>query len=675
MTQQNRTFDWQQVMVVFVKEMTEGIRDLRSLVPMVVFSLFIGPLVTIGLPLIAAREVRQALQEHYRVADISPGGNTLGFLQKYDFKVVSLAGESKELALAGARVDAVVEASPDFSQNLDLVPLAGKMPSVTVYYDGKLARSANSAAKLGQILNSYKDYFVKKRLDHAGINLQKPESVMATLVSPVDAMWAASPFIQSMLVLILIFQAFVGVIYPSLDAITGERERGTLEALLTTTVKRFNLFLGKLAAITVSSYAVVLSTLTGFYLAQFVQTNIFSFLPPSMASILSHPLAVKLPLPCVLVLALSMLPLCLSMAASAMALATFARTVQQAQAYMLPLMVLMTIPLSVMAMGDIHLDGPVALVPFLNSTIGMNDILSGRLALPYMLLSAVVSLLYSILLVSAVAPVVDREDILFGIEESPQRRLQEQNFGRELFLLYSTIFLLMFYVSQSLVAKHHVYGIALTQIFVVLVPGLFLAFFWFKLSARQVLLLSMPRGGVLTLVGALLLAPLTVSIASLFAMLFAKLVPASEAVSKLMAEYIGLNSQPLWLLLLVIGLMPAVCEELLFRGVILSLMPRRFSTTRLVLTVGLLFGAFHMSLMRFLPTGALGCALTYLALRSRSIFPCMLLHAGHNMLSVVIAVVLKEHLQPWHFAAGITCGLIGLGLLIFALRLPEGEKI
>ncbi len=668
MTQQSKQFDWHQMWVVFVKEMTEGIRDFRSLVPMVLFSLFIGPLVTIGLPLIAAREVRQALQEHYRVADISPGGSALSFLQKYDFQIVPLAGESKESALAKAKIDTVVETSLDFSQNLDLVPLAGKIPTITVYYDGKSARSANAAAKLGRVLDNYKDYFVKKRLIRAGINLDKPEYVMATLVSPVDAMWAASPFIQSMLVLILIFQAFVGVIYPSLDAITGERERGTLEALLTTTVNRFNLFLGKLAAITVSSYAVVLSTLAGFYLAQFVQTNVFSFLPPSMASILSHPLAVKLPLPCVMVLALVMLPLCLSMAASAMALATYARTVQQAQAYMLPLMVLMTIPLSVMAMGDVHLDATVALVPFLNSTIGMNDILSGRLALPFMMLSAAISLLYSILLVSAVAPVIDREDILFGIEESPGRRLKEQNFGRELFLLYSTIFLLMFYVSQSLVAKHHIYGIALTQIFVVLAPGLFLTFFWFKLNARQVLLLAMPRGGVLTLVGALMLAPLTVSVASLFAIAFAKIVPASEAVSKLMAEYIGLNTQPLWLLLFVIGAMPAICEELLFRGVILSLMPKRFSTTRLVLTVGLLFGAFHMSLMRLLPTAMLGCALTFIALRSRSIYPCMLLHAGHNMLSVLVAVVLKEHLEPWHLVIGVTCGLIGLTILIFTLR-------
>jgi len=671
----NKSIDFAQIKLVFIKEMLEGIRDYRSLLPMIVFSIFIGPLFTIGVPIIAAGQVQHELNEHFVVAFASPPGPVAGYLKGHkEFLVVPLGELSKEQALSEKKVDAVISVPGDFSDLLSTDAKA-QIPTLAIYYDGKYARAASCAARLRAVLEYYKEYVVNERSKLANIALTRPETVYPFVVSSTNKMFAASPFVQSMLVLILVFQAFMGVIYPSLDAITGERERGTLEALLSTPVRRSHLFIGKLAAITVSSFAVVMSTLTGFYLSQFIQIKYFSFLPATLASQLDSPLAVQLPLPCVLLVSLMMLPLCLSMAASAMALATFARTVQQAQAYMLPLMLITTIPLSVMALGEVHIDGPCAFVPFLNSIVAMDDALSGRIAPFYMLIAAFVSAVFAVTLCAVVAPVVDREDILFGIEESPSRRFIEQNFGKELFFLCSTVFLLMFYLSQILVLKHHLLGMALTQLLVILLPGLFLALFWLKLPSRAVLRLHMPKGGILTLVGALMLAPLSVLLAGLLATIFTKLVPGSAALSKLMEEYMGLNTQPLWLLLLVLGVMPAICEELLFRGVILSLMPKRFSTMRRVLTVGGMFGAFHMSLLRFLPTGLLGCVLTFLAIRTGSVFPCMLLHAGHNMLSVSIAVQLKEKIGGGELAIGVVTGLAGLAIMIFAIRSAERTEV
>lgn len=671
----NKSIDFAQIKLVFIKEMLEGIRDYRSLVPMIVFSIFIGPLFTIGVPIIAAGQVQHELNERFTVAFDCTPGPVAGYLKGHkEFKVVPRQEElSRDAVLAYRYADAIIFVPPDFS-NLVSVDVKKQIPTLTIFFDGKYARSASCAARLRSVLEYYKEYVVSERVKLANITLSRPETVFPFVVTPVNKMFSASPFVQSMLVLILVFQAFMGVIYPSLDAITGERERGTLEALLSTPVRRSHLFIGKLAAITISSFAVVMSTLAGFYFSQFIQIKYFSFLPPTLATQLNSPLSVSLPLPCVLLVALMMVPLCLSMAASAMALATFARTVQQAQAYMLPLMLITTIPLSVMALGEVHIDGPCAFVPFLNSIVAMDDALSGRIAPLYMLVAALISIGFAVTLCSVVAPVVDREDILFGIEESPTRRLIEQNFGRELFFLCSTVFLLMFYLSQILVLKHHLLGMALTQLLVILLPGLFLALFWLKLPARAVLRLYMPKGGILTLIGALMLAPLSVLLAGLLATLFTKLVPGSAALSKLMEEYMGLNSHPLWLLLLVLGVMPAVCEELLFRGVILSLMPKRFSTKRRVLTVGGMFGAFHMSLLRFLPTGLLGCVLTFLAIRTGSVFPCMLLHAGHNMLSVFIAVQLKEKIGGSELAIGLVTGLAGLAIMIFAIRSAEKKE-
>lgn len=661
-------FDSRIIGLVFVKEMIEGLRDYRSLVPMILLSFLMGPALTVLLPNLVERQVQHLVHDTYKVGYVERIAPVDSYLRGHEEFILSRLRQTPTEALSARQVDVVIEVPEVFSHLIgnveDKVSFASAAPAVTLLYDGKAPKGSLAAARLKSVLSYYDERLVSERVKLAGIDIAKPEYVYAALATSTNRLWAASPFIQGMLILVLVFLAFMGVIYPALDAITGERERGTLELLLTTSVHRRDLFIGKLAAIAISSYAVVNSSLAGFYISQFLQ---------SRSGADTSPLAVVLPLPCVILVSLMMLPLCVAMASAALALATFARTVQQAQGYMLPLMVLTTIPLTVMAVGDIHLDAVTALVPFLNSVLAMNDALSGRVEPLFMLLAASVSTAFAVAIVSVVAPVVEREDILFGIDDAPARRLEDGKFGRELFFLYSTIFLLMFYLSQALVVQHHIWGLALTQIFVVLTPGLFLALFWLKLPARTVLRLRAPVGGIFTLVGAALTAFLTVTVAAVLASFLTKLIPGSDIVSKLMADYMGLNSQPLWLLLLVLGVMPAVCEELLFRGVILSLMPRSFSQNRLIVTVGLLFGAFHMSLLRFLPTGILGCLLTFIALRSRSIFPCMVLHAAHNMLSVYFAVKLKEQIPAnLVMLGGIALGIIGVVMLATATRIkPE----
>jgi sodium transport system permease protein len=134
----------------------------------------------------------------------------------------------------------------------------------------------------------------------------------------------------------------------------------------------------------------------------------------------------------------------------------------------------------------------------------------------------------------------------------------------------------------------------------------------------------------------------------------------------------GIDGQPLLLLILVIGVLPGICEEIFFRGIVLSLLPRRFSQTKLVVTVGTLFGAFHLSILRFFPTAILGALLTFVRLRAGSLWPAMLLHCLHNSLSVAITKYMPGDPAPWMFAAGICCGLFGLWWFVQATA--PGER-
>ena len=98
--------------------------------------------------------------------------------------------------------------------------------------------------------------------------------------------------------------------------------------------------------------------------------------------------------------------------------------------------------------------------------------------------------------------------------------------------------------------------------------------------------------------------------------------------------------RPLPVDLAALALLPAFCEELLFRGALLRALTDssadRFARLSALLFSALAFGAFHFSLYKFLPTAVLGLLFGAIALQSGSVWPSMLMHALNNALVVVL---------------------------------------
>ena len=122
-------------------------------------------------------------------------------------------------------------------------------------------------------------------------------------------------------------------------------------------------------------------------------------------------------------------------------------------------------------------------------------------------------------------------------------------------------------------------------------------------------------------------------------------LPVPQEFLEGMADFLTANtpSRILWLLLLV-ALTPAVCEEVLFRGVLLSGIRGHVPFLTTVVVNGLIFGAFHVpgaTVVRFLPSAILGMLLTWVVIRSRSIWTGMLMHFINNGSVVVLS------LSPW----------------------------
>jgi len=114
-------------------------------------------------------------------------------------------------------------------------------------------------------------------------------------------------------------------------------------------------------------------------------------------------------------------------------------------------------------------------------------------------------------------------------------------------------------------------------------------------------------------------------------------------------------------LIFFLALMPALFEEIAFRGMLLYGLHRRLRPVPLAMTVGLIFAVFHFALFRFAGTAFLGAFFTATVLLTGSIFPAMLWHAGNNAVSVLAEVngVPLSDLNP-------ECYGIGLGFLAVA---------
>ena len=120
---------------------------------------------------------------------------------------------------------------------------------------------------------------------------------------------------------------------------------------------------------------------------------------------------------------------------------------------------------------------------------------------------------------------------------------------------------------------------------------------------------------------------------------------------------------------IVVALIPAICEEAIHRGAILSNFRSLKRDWLIVLIMGLLFGINHMSVLRFLTTMFLGMLLSFVVVKRNNIILSMLMHFTNNFISVTITYLLSGFANASAPSSIDYSSLIG-GYLVFAFASP-----
>jgi len=503
--------------------------------------------------------------------------------------------------------------------------------------------------------------------DSQALRFRGPLPVSVRMVSTatgkkVDAMAS----LAGILPLILILMTITGAVYPAIDLTAGERERGTMEAMIATPAPRFLLLLSKYVAVVTVAVLTALANLFASWITLSIGGLGRALLGEKGFSLLA--LVQILPLLVIFAAFFS---------AILLAMCSFARSFKEAQAYLIPVMLVSLAPALVTLMPNIEFSTLLGIVPLVNILLLSRDIMTGSpQALPAF------AAVFSTLLYAAAALVVASK--LFGAESAtsgsqetwsdllrrPKRTQLLPDLG-DLAVFLAMLFPVFFIVTNLFGQTQMSIGAKLWSN-----AGMLLVLFfvtpsivaWYRrLNPQTTFLLrswtgNLPqvRQRVVRGVGVLLSVCFMAAGLWIVAFEFLQLLKdygfgllaleQPEVLEKAKKEFAQI---PFWIILVTSAIVPAFAEEYFFRGYVLSAFRNRVSSLRAILYSALIFGLFHvitgsmLSLERFFPSTLLGLFLGFVAIRTGSLWPGVLLHAIHNGLVFWLTRFSTKELSDW----------------------------
>ncbi len=668
---------------VYVKEIVDTLRDRRTLATMVLV-----PMVTYPLMLIAASEAALIEREAAKgrtltiaalhelpapIADALRADQGLALMTRSSTRTPPAEAEEARALIEHGGVDLAIGTSSTASTALAGL---GTAP-LRLYYDETESVSRAAVERVEALLDRTGRQLTQERLARLELPAEavRPLSHRSVSIATHDEVGGelASRFLP---MLILVFIA-ISCFYPAIELTAGEKERGTLATLLTAPVTAAEIVLGKyLAVVTIGVLAgllnVTVMTLTVMRaVAGATGPNEGGAVP---VAALPQPTAEML-----LGLLLAVLLVTAVIAAVMIVAATFARSFRDANNLLTPVLLVVMAPAFLASFPSAELDARWAVVPIAGPVLWMKALLVDKAVGGAAAAVIGASIGSAFLLLGLATRIFGDERVLFASEgrraDARALFLGAPELGPGSALAFaSLLFIGNYFFSAFLGGLHPLGAVLITQL------GLHVGLSWaFVRWARAPQLLPLggsALGAPRALLGASLIgggAWIGVSMPLVWAQ--SALVPGQDAVSAALKSSLSLDGVPLPLVVLVLSLVPAVAEELAFRGVVLGALLRRMRTPGALVLQALLFALLHGSLFRMLPTFVLGLLLGALAVRTRTLWPSMLAHALNNGILVALdraspaAVAGLGSPTPWAIL-GLTATVAGLITIFGGLTRP-----
>lgn len=489
--------------------------------------------------------------------------------------------------------------------------------------------------------------------------------------------------IAALVPLILILMTITGAVYPAIDLTAGERERGTLEMLVAAPVPRMGLLLAKYATV------VLVATLTATVnLVSMTITILATGLGPFLFGDQGLSIAVVVQVFGLLVL------FAMFFSAVLLAMTSFARSFKEAQAYLIPLMLVSIAPGVLSMIPDVHLQGFYIVIPLANIVLLSRDLILGT-ATPFAAAAVVLStVVYAIAAIMIAARIFGTDAILYGSPGTWSELFRKPDEPAEactplaavlsLAIAFPLCFLLRMFAGRMFGGTP--YAVAASGVLTAAIFGGIPLVVAVSRRLRPRSAFSLRGADATAFLGAALLG------LSLWPFLFELLLLARELEIVTVNEQLmqagrqvveQMRSASAFVVLTSFAVLPAVFEELFFRGLMLSALRKEMSNRNAIVFTAVAFAVFHvvvletLAIERLFPSLILGLVLGWVCVRTGSLFPGVLLHAANNGLLLSLGIYEeqlaesftflseeREHLPLWLLGVAAAIAAAGFALLL-----------
>jgi sodium transport system permease protein len=398
---------WRNVGVVYRKELTDSLRDRRTVVSMIVVPLVLMPLFTMVVGAISAAVLGTAMREAPAVmllgGEDSPAV-AAALRERPDLRVVPAQGDYAD-RIVDRRIRAAVEIPRDF----DAALARGDVPTVRIYmYEGEL-RSGIAADRLQRFFDDLRDRTVRDRLAarQLPVAIVQPFRVEQTNVAPPQKV--GGQLLGGLVPYFVILLSLTGAMYPAMDLTVGEKERGTIETILCSPVSRAHLVLGKFFMVLTASLATAALSMVSLTATLAIGRSLLAGTGEANDVAMQFAMGPKV----VVLLFLMIVPLAVLFSATLMAIALFAKSYKEAQSYISPLTLVVVLPAVVSLLPGVELNAALALVPVLSTSLVSKEIVAGTYPWGYIALIFVSSCAYAAAALSIAIKLFQRESVLF----------------------------------------------------------------------------------------------------------------------------------------------------------------------------------------------------------------------------------------------------------------------
>ncbi len=380
------------IKTIFLKELKDTLRDKRTLMMMIVIPVLVFPIILNVVVGISSSFEKDAATKSLKIGFIGDAQSTVmqefihmpNTLGKFDLIPYS-DQKTLEKDVQADSIQMGILVPNDYLES----ERAMKPVRCTVVFNATDLGISDRAEKY---MEHVEKNILKKRYATLNLEEEKLQPIVTEYKNIASSKEMIGKLAGGILPYIFIAFGFIGCMYPAIDLFTGEKERGTIETLLTTPVSRVQILIGKMAVVVLSGLVAAASALVGLYLS----IKVFNLVENEQ--ILAIVQSILTP-GFILMLLLLLFPLTVFFAGVMIPIAVYAKSFKEAQSIITPLNIVMVLPAMVGLFPGIELNVVTACIPVVNVVLATKELIAGTLDNGLLLLSFTIMVALALLAV------------------------------------------------------------------------------------------------------------------------------------------------------------------------------------------------------------------------------------------------------------------------------------